>query len=291
MKSVAELVYAIRVVTLITISILVLSATCSKQKIAEIRLESSHFTVIGSSPQSSMEEAQAVLQHAESMRLRFSDLLGNRFDPQQKIFILLEGPFIEQGPYFDQEGVHLFRYSQEENGYLALLTHELGHAFREPYYIEYEPWKWPQFAYYDEAFAEYLAQLVESAKTGFPFYGHPEDIVAGSMVVDGTGIPQDTLRENNDFVNESCNIQAYALRASWCRFVHERYGWGTLLDLVYGAEEPTREMASLTLGENLSKVDSLWSSWLQDRFNQYENASVLASRFREHTSWFVYCQY
>ncbi|MDH3651909.1 MAG: hypothetical protein OEQ53_19645, partial [Saprospiraceae bacterium] len=166
---------SVRLSNLVFLAVLIVSAKCAKDQTAEeVIRESDHFIILTTTQLSTIEENEKVQSHAEEIYKRLVEILGEDRSPQKKITIRLEGPFIQQGPYFDPDGIHLFRYTQEEGGYLALLTHEIGHAFREAFYVANEVWNWSTYPYFDEGFSEYLAQLMEPGKTGFPFYGYPE---------------------------------------------------------------------------------------------------------------------
>ena len=134
-----------------------------------IEKESEHFSLVSNTDHSTIKEAESVLNRAEELYTKILQILGESRAPKNRITIRLEGDFKEKGPYFDNLGIHLFRYSVEENGYFALLAHEMAHAIREDYYIEYDPWRWPNYPYLDEGLAEYVAQLVDPEKTGFSY--------------------------------------------------------------------------------------------------------------------------
>ena len=203
----------------------------------------------------------------------------------------MEGNFVEQGPYFDNLGIDLFRYSTSENGYLSLLAHELVHAFHEDYYIQYDPYRWEIYPYIDEGFSEYIAQLVDTSKTGFPWYGFNEYAVVGNLVLSENYIPQHVLRDQHFEINDQCNIQAYTQRSSWMRYIDETCGRETLLLLYYPEVEPTNDFFIDTLGVDLAIVDTAWASWVVEKYNNTPHASEIAETFRERTSWYAYCEY
>ena len=104
---------------------------------------------------------------------------------------------------------------------------ELVHAVREPYYIEIETWNWPTFGYFDEGFAEYIAQLAEPGKTGFPFYGFSESAVVGDMVLRGQLLPHDSLRNHHEALNDLCNlpnlsVKSFLVFVTWMKYMVER---------------------------------------------------------------------
>ena len=262
---------------------------CSKNEAIRITVESEHFIIQTNSVFSSPEEVSDMLLHAEAIYDLMIEIVGNRHAPSKKIIINLKGDFKDQGPYFDPEGIHLFRYSAAENGYKALFTHELGHAIREDYYIQNKVWEWPAYDYYDEGFAEYIAQEVEPDKRGFPFYGYPENVVVGDMVISGNAIDQDYLRTHHDIINEPCKLQAYPLRASWCRYIEETYGLDKLLSIVYTTIEPSSKYVDDLLGQNLNIIDTDWEKWIEDLYTQIDEAEDIAERFKRQTTWYEYC--
>jgi hypothetical protein len=183
----------------------------------------------------------------------------------------------------------MFRYPDSEGGYWALLAHELVHAFRVDYVLRVEPWNWPSFGFLEEGFAEFVAQLIEPDRRGFPFYGFPEDVVAGQWLVRGEYVPPATLRERHAELNQPCEIQAYPERASWFRFIDEVYGRQAVLDLAYPDSEPTTDVVQALLGVELEQLDQQWDEWLRARYQAYPNADQVAQEFRQRTSGHRVC--
>lgn len=271
--------------------LLLANSKCSKNKLSpDFRQENDHFVLFSDFDHSSQAEVDHILNQAEVLFSKISTIVGPARTPENKIKLLLEGPFTGQGPYFDSSGIHLFRYSEEENGYLALLTHEMVHAFREPYYIEKQIWTWPNYGYYDEAFAEYIAQLVDHEKTGFPFYGFPEHVVVGNMVINKNHLQHETLRNQHEEYNQPCNLQTYPQRASWLRHIDEIYGRAALFSIAYSETEPTSEVILSSLGTDLPTIDLQWEDWISNIYQQIEKADSIAQAYRAHTSWYSYCE-
>ncbi len=269
----------------------ILTATCSKNDPPkELRQESERFIILTNSIHGTLNEINLVETHAELMFNKIKNILGEERMPEKKITIRMEGAFIEQGPYFDPDGIHLFRYSPEENGYLALLTHELVHAVRETFYIEMETWNWPTYEYFDEGFAEYIAQLAEPNKTGFPFYGFSEHAVVGDLVLQGQFLPHDSLRTHHNELNQPCNLQTYPQRASWFRHLDEVYGREAMLAVAYPPEEPTPNVVKELVGVDLPTLDLQWENWIISQYENTEDADRTANEYRERTSWYSYCE-
>ncbi len=265
------------------------STPVSPEPVTELKRESTHFVFLSNTKHATLLEMEQGLVRAETLFQKISTLVGPALTPQKKIRVLLEGDFQDQGPYFDLEGIHLFRYSAEENGYWALIAHEMAHAFREAWYISHETSNWPTYAFLDEGFAEFVAQNVDPTKTGFPFYGFPEDVVAGYWVTHDQHIPPAVLRERHQALNQPCEIQAYPERASWIRYVDETYGRERLLDLVYHSEEPTSAFVQRILGVSLEQLDADWQAWIAARYAATPNAEATAQAYRERTSWAHIC--
>ena len=265
---------------------------CHRNKDAlPITKETEHFILYTDTKSSDTKEVDKVLERAEELYPKISRFFGDNWMLQKKIIIRLEGPFIEQGPFFDHRGIHLFRYSEEENGYLALLAHEMVHAFREEYYKAYDPWRWDNYPFLDEGLAEYIAQLIDPGKTGFPLYGFDEYAVVGDMAISNHLIPHDTLRAQHQQINDPCNIQAYTQRSTWMAYIDETFGRDTLLKLNHPEAPPTHEYFVRTLGVALTAVDDAWQSWIIEKYHSIPQASQIAAAYRKRTSWYTMCQY
>ncbi len=271
--------------------LLALSACDKKDDALPITKETEHFILYTDTKSSDTKEVDKVLERAEELYPKISRFLGDNWMLQKKIIIRLEGPFIEQGPFFDHRGIHLFRYSEEENGYLALLAHEMVHAFREEYYKAYDPWRWDNYPFLDEGLAEYIAQLTDPGKTGFPMYGFDEYAVVGNLAISNRLIPPDTLRAQHHEINDPCNIQAYPQRSTWMAYIDETFGRDTLLRLNYPEVPPTDEYFVQTLGISLMGVDSAWKSWIVQKYHNIPQASQIVAAYRERTSWCTMCEY
>ena len=268
------------------------ASSCQKDHDPEpLLVESDHFLVKTNTALSNISEVNEIVHQAEMLYRKILQVFGERRAPKSRITILLEGDFKEQGPYFDHQGIHLFRYTKEENGYLALLAHEMVHAFRKDYYIEFDPWRWSNYPFMDEGLSEYVAQLIDPGKTGFPLYGYDAIPVVGDQVLKDNWIPNDFLRANHHEINDHCNIQAYPQRSTWMQFIDEAFGRDTLLLLNYPESAPTSAFFERTLGMGLWAVDSAWQSWIIDQYHRYPNAAQMATDFRQRTNWYSYCNY
>jgi hypothetical protein len=256
----------------------------------DLSLESAHFIFLSCEEHATLAEMEVGVQRAETLFDRMAEMVGPANTPIDKIRVHLDGDHTDQGPYVDFDGIHLFRYSEQEGGYWALLAHELGHSFSIPWFIRVEAWNWHTYRFFDEGFAEFMAQSTDPHKRGFPFYGFPEDAVAGQWVVRGESIPLDVLRARHDELNRPCEIQAYPQRASWMRYVDEVYGRDALLAIIYPPTEPTSTVVQGLIGVGLEQLDQDWEDWLLARYASLPEADQLGQAYRERTSWAHVCR-
>ena len=256
----------------------------------ELRLESPHFVFHSCEDHTTLAEMEAGLQRAETLYDRMAEMVGSTNAPLDKIQVHLDGDVTDQGPYVDFDGIHLFRYSTDDGGYWALLAHEMGHSFGVPWFVRMGAWDWPTYRFFDEGFAEFLAQSVDPHKRGFPFYGFHEDAVVGQWLVRNEDVPLDVLRAQHAHLNRPCEIQAYPERASWFRFVDETYGREATLSLAYPHTEPTSDVVHGLLGVRLDELDQAWEAWILSRYAALPGADHVAQSYRERTSWAHVCR-
>jgi hypothetical protein len=257
----------------------------------ELRLESARFVFLSCEEHATIAEMEAGVQRAEVLFARMAEIVGSANTPIAKINVHLDGDHASGGrPHVDFDGIHLFRYSEDEGGYWALLAHELGHAFGIPWFVRMEAWNWPTYRFFDEGFAEFMAQSTNPHKRGFPFYGFPEDAAAGQWVVRDEHVPMDVLRVRHADLNRPCEIQAYPQRASWMRYVDEVYGRDALLSIVYPPTEPTSDVVQELVGVGLEQLDQEWQEWITAQYASLPRADQIAQAYRERTSWAHVCR-
>jgi hypothetical protein len=255
----------------------------------DLRVETAHIVVVASPSRATMAEVDAVAQRAETLFGAIASYVGPARTPDERVRIILEGDVTSAGSYLDVDGIHLARYSEAEGGYLAVLAHELVHAFGATWFIEHEAWDWPTYRYFDEAFAEYLALEVDPGKTGFPFFGFPEDAVVGHWVAAGQSVPHSALRSRHEGLNDRCDLQAYTLRASWMRHLAERAGRAAVLAVAYPDGEPTSAVVRSITGLGLEDLDAAWEAWARARFEARSDTAAVRQACRARTPWYQPC--
>jgi hypothetical protein len=284
--------FKFNLVPLIGIILLFLVNACSKEPETVIYLqESDHFIMHGSSKVTSQEEIDMIIEKSESLFPVISDFLGDKYKQQPKIHIILEGDMISKGSFVDFDGMHLYRYSKEDGGYLAVLAHEITHAYMVAWYIEMEAWNWSTYGFFFEGIAEYVAQKVDPQKQGFPFYGYPEHVVVGDLVVTNMHIPCNILRIWHEDNNETCNLQAFTQRASWIRHMDEVFGREVLLSVVFPVIEPKSAVIDSLIGVSLMELDAMWETWITEKYNNIPGAQAIADAYHHRTSWYTPCDY
>ena len=255
-----------------------------------LELTSEHFLFTATTQTSSMEEMQEGIKRAEELYIALTKIIPTDFQLDSVIVVKLNGNYESQGPYVDGDGaIQLWRYSAAEGGYWSLFTHELVHAIAFDTSVKLGALEWESLGFYNEAWAEYVAQLIDPEKTGFPFYGFNENVVAGHWVSQG-GPTLALLRRSHEELNLSCAHQSYTMRASWFRFVDETYGRHATWDIMYGGQEMTLEVVEEILGDSLSVVDEAWRSWVLKRYAAIPDANAQASSYRASIAYYQPCQ-
>jgi hypothetical protein len=255
-----------------------------------LELSSDHFLFIATTQTSSMEEMQEGIKRAEELYNALTRIIPADFELDSVIVVKLNGNYEGQGPYVDIDGtIQLWRYSDAEGGYWSLFTHELVHAIAFDTSVKLGALEWKSLGFYNEAWAEYVAQLIDPGKTGFPFYGFNENVVAGHWVLQG-GLTLALLRASHEELNLSCAHQSYTMRASWFRFVDETYGRQAALDIMYGGREMTPEVVEEILGDSLAIVDDTWQTWILKRYASHPGADTEAASYRSNISYYQPCQ-
>lgn len=248
----------------------------------EPEFRSEHFLFVDQAGDATHWEIEEGMRKAEAHHTAIAAILGRNRIRARTITVMLGGSVGTcSQTRVDEEGrILLCRHPPRFGGYYGALAHELTHAMRYDFWIQHSTWRWPSFGFYEDGFAEFVALLVDPAKTGFPFFGYPVDLVAGYWVVSGQAVPHDILRPRNQELNDPCQNQAYTQRASWFRYIDETYGRSAVLSLAYSEVEITTDVAETVLGIGLGELDSDWMQWATARYEAIPRADSLARAYR-----------
>ncbi len=270
-----------------------LAAACSDDLTSpptDVVRESDHFRFVSTTALATSAEIDTGLALAEVYYDDFRDVVGMENAPTRTVTVMLHGNITNETPHVDSLGVvHLWRYSAAAGAYFGLLAHELVHAFRYEYWQRVRPWEWPQSLFYEEGFSEFAAMTMDPEKLGFPFYGYPEDVIAGHWFERDEAVPLQVLRERHEELNKLCEFQAYTERASWFRYIDAAYGRDAVLALAYTEVELNSEVIEDRLGAGLAELDSTWQAWLSARYSAISYAGRLASIYRNTHSGAYIC--
>ncbi len=255
-----------------------------------IEISSEHFLFTATTYTASLEEMQDGIVRAEELYAALAKIIPSDFQLDSVIVVQLNGEYRTQGPYVDGDGtIQLWRYPASEGGYWSLFTHELVHAIGFDSSVKLGALEWVSLGFYNEAWAEYVAQLIDPGKTGFPFYGFNEDIVVGHWVLEG-GPTLALLRKSHEELNLMCAHQSYTKRASWFRYVDQTYGRQAALEIMYGGREMIPEVVENILGNSLVVVDEAWRNWVLERYAANPRADDLAATYRARIGRYEPCR-
>ncbi len=252
---------------------------------------SEHVRIVVTSDLPTDAEVQQVGQGAEARFDAIAEMVGNARMPSSPITIVMGGPVTADSiPRLDGNGrILLYRYPDWLGGYLSPLTHELVHAVRFEFWHDVQSSSWPTFGFFEEGFAEFVAQTFDPTSPGFPFFGYPEEIVVGYWVTSGLAIPPAVLRQRHHALNLPCQNQSYTQRASWFRYLDETYGRAATLAVAYSARDVTDAVALSLVGVDLPAIDAGWEASARQRYATYPNASTLAAEYRTLVPDYVVC--
>jgi hypothetical protein len=279
-------------VLLILIAIQLSLSGCAIPSIFASPLEfsSEHFRFVADTSTSSEEEIREGIRKGEALYDAMAAFIPDSIPLNPVIEVRLNGNLRNQTPYMDEQGtLQLYRYSDEEGGYWALFAHELVHAIALDYQAGLGTFEWESLWFYFEGWAEYLAQVVDPEKSGFPFYGFEETVVVGQFVSQ-YGLTLNRLRLNHEELNFGCQFQSYTMRASWFRFIEETFGREAAIDIAYSTQEMTPDYIQSVLGEPLSVVDANWRDWVLAGYADFPLADYEADLYRQRIGDYQACQ-
>lgn len=255
-----------------------------------LELSSEHFLFVADTYTSSEEEMQAGIERGEALYAAIAAIIEPSVSLDSVIEVHLDGNAGSGYPYVDDNGaIHLYKFSDEEDGYWALFAHELTHAIAIDYQLQFGTFEWESLWFYFEGWAEYMAQVVQPDKSGFPLYGFNEAVVLGHWL-SVSDLTLDSLRNNHEALNMKCQIQSYPMRASWFRYIVAAYGFQAAMNINYSKTEMTPEYIEALLGESLPVVDANWRDWVLARYADQQGADQEAEQYRNRVSWYEPCE-
>ncbi|MEQ9092348.1 MAG: hypothetical protein RIE52_14745 [Balneola sp.] len=132
-----------------------------------LELSSEHFLFTATTQTSSMEEMQEGINKAEKLYSALTKIIPSDYQLDSVIVVQLNGNYRTQGPYVDGDGtIQLWRYSDAEDGYWSLFTHELVHAIAFDTSVKLGALEWGSLGFYNEAWAEYVAPKISEVFSG-----------------------------------------------------------------------------------------------------------------------------
>ncbi len=244
--------------------------------------ESAHVEFWSIEPDATEAEIEAGLALAEGAFADVSSFLGPANTPDRKIVVYLEGDLTpEDIVYVEPDGaIRLWRTAEDFGGYWEILPLVMVISFRADWWQQVDAFSWTHFGFLEQGFAGYAAARVDPENPGFPFYGFPEDVVAGYWLVTNQAVPLQMLRILNSELSGRCLYQAYALRASWFSYLEETYGREKVFEMMYSETDPTAGVIAQIFGVELAELDTRWASWLVERYSAIEGADALGASYR-----------
>lgn len=223
--------------------------------------------------------ADRALEDAESHLDAILAMLGETYAPADLVRITLHGPADHENPTHyprvDQEGrVHLFQFGPNADSHLSPLAHELVHALRNPHV---KAW----YGFVEEGFASWMSLRVAPDRAGFPFFGHPVDVVAGQWLGGEEDIPLHAIRLLHGQLNLSCRLQTYSLRTSFFDDLARRHGDERVVAFAHDVARTGRIDFDAAFGASFAELAEAWHSDLLARFQEDPQSAARARAYRE----------
>lgn len=255
-----------------------------------LEVSSQHFRFTATAYTSNKNEMLQGIAKGEEIYKELARIIPKKFRLSPVIKVNLNGNIWSNYSHLDENGtIQLYRSSSQEGGYWSLFAHELVHAVGFESAQEIGALAWSSLGFYNEGWAEYMAQVLDPDKKGFPFYGFNENMVAGYWVIH-SDLSLVTLRNNHSDVNWRCLIQAYPMRASWFRYVVEKYGMTAATTIMYSGREMTNEVVEEILGESLQVIDQDWKRWVLRNYKNTPESDKHISEYLRMVSYYQPCQ-
>jgi hypothetical protein len=224
------------------------------------------------------ETATQLGEYATGVR----ELLGSGRAPDVQLVVILDGPG-PQGdgppriPHVDRPGrIFLYWYREGASDYLVSAAHEMVHAYRRAARTGYA-------GFSEEGLAQAIALRASPEGGGFPRYGTSLPVAAGHLVAAGTDIPIRDLWRDDRNVRRRCMIQAYLQRESFFAFLAQRFGLGSIIELVYDLN-PNEEASWVeAFGTSFDGLAAAWREDLLAAWDATPDRETLAHRYRSES--------
>lgn len=273
----------------IALSILVLLLLAWFYLLRPLEVNSQHFRMTATAFTSNKSEMLQGIAHGEKFYSAIAQIIPKKFKLAPVIHVNLNGNAGSEYSHVDGTGtVQLYRSSFDEGGYWSLFAHELVHAVGFQSAKESGALSWPSLGFYSEGWAEYLALKIAPDKRGFPFYGLSENVVVGYWLKH-SDLTLEMLRNKHSELNWQCLIQAYPMRASWFKYVVEKYGIKAVATIMYSGREMTTEIVEEILGESLTVIDQDWKRWVLKNYKNTPESEKHISEYLRLVSYYQPC--
>ncbi len=84
-------------------------------------------------------------------------------------------------------------------------------------------------------------------------------------------------------------IQAYPMRASWFRYVVEKYGITAATTIMYSGREMTNEVVEEILGESLTVIEQDWKRRVLKRYHNTPESNKQVSEYLTVVNFYQPC--
>lgn len=247
-----------------------------------LRHETDRIVLLAREGEPSAAQLAAMAAELGEYALRVRELLGSGRAPDVQLVVVLDGagqtgdgpPNI---PHVDRSGrIFLYWYRHGASDYLVSAAHEMVHAYRRAARTRYA-------GFSEEGLAQAIALRASPEGGGFPRYGTPIPVAAGHLVAAGSDIPIRGLWKNDVTARRRCLIQAYLQRESFFAFLAQRFGLGSIIELVYDLKPSDEASWVEAFG---SPFDGLAAAWREDLLAAWKatpDREALAHRYRSES--------
>jgi hypothetical protein len=247
-----------------------------------LRHETDRIVLLASEGELNASRLAAMATELGEYAVRVRELLGSNRAPDVQLVVVLDGrgqtgdgpPRI---PHVDRPGrIFLYWYREGASDYLVSAAHEMVHAYRRAARTRYA-------GFTEEGLAQAIALRASPEGGGFPRYGTPIPVAAGHLVAAGSDIPIRDLWKNDVTVRRRCMIQAYLQRESFFAFLADRFGLGSIIELVYDLKPNDEASWVAAFGSSFDGLAAAWRSDLLAVWEATPDREALAHRYRSES--------